>query len=75
MTSTDTGARIAVFAANRHAVAPGPAQPFWRLTDRLATYLNCRREYGRLLDMPDYLLTDVGLTRAQIAEIKRVLRP
>ncbi|UOM34096.1 DUF1127 domain-containing protein [Acuticoccus sp. I52.16.1] len=75
MTSTDTGPRIAVFAANRHAAPPGPAQPFWRLADRLATYLTRRREYGRLLDMPDYLLTDVGLTRAQIAEIKRDLRP
>lgn len=43
-----------------------------RVVQRIRTHMRNRRDYRDLLEMPDYLLDDVGLTRDQIlSETKR----
>jgi uncharacterized protein YjiS (DUF1127 family) len=37
----------------------------------LSEHLRRQRDYRRLLDLPDYLLDDIGLTRGQVARPKR----
>lgn len=59
-----TTRRVSAF---QHDDRPHPVQ-------RLANRLRARRDYKRLEDMPDRLLADVGLTRAQIRhELSRTL--
>lgn len=49
---------------DRHLSEPLAA----RLTRAVRTYLRHRRDYRRLLEKPDYLLRDIGLTREQVIE-------
>ncbi len=42
-----------------------------RAVGKIKETLRRRRDYERLLELPDYLLDDVGLTREQIAEEMR----
>lgn len=50
---------------------------FWQrfmqpgIFDRKFEHSRCKREYDHLLQLPDYLLKDLGLTRAQIVEARR----
>lgn len=37
----------------------------------IKTYLRQQRDYQRLLEMPDYLLKDIGLTRDEVIAAKR----
>jgi len=44
------------------------------LARRIGNQLRRRRDYRRLAELPDYLLQDIGVTRAQVhAELRRRL--
>jgi uncharacterized protein YjiS (DUF1127 family) len=44
----------------------------WRLVDRIRGYLSDQRDYRHLVQLPEYLLTDIGLTREDVtAEMRR----
>lgn len=38
---------------------------------RIGKYRRCQREYRRVLELPDYLLQDIGFTRSQIIAATR----
>ena len=40
------------------------------LLRRIAEYLRQQRDYQRLLEMPDHLLRDIGLTRDEVIAAK-----
>lgn len=49
---------------------PGAIFPLG-LVRGIMEYLRHQREYKRLLEMPDFMLDDIGLTRTQIIEAMR----
>lgn len=42
-----------------------------KLVGRLLTYLRNRRDYVELLDMPEHILKDLGLTRGEVRHAMR----
>lgn len=49
--------------------------PFARPLMSLLRFFQYRHQYKTLETLPDYLLTDVGLTRADIARVSHENRP
>ncbi|RAH97787.1 hypothetical protein DLJ53_28525 [Acuticoccus sediminis] len=68
-------ATIGVLDPERHkTIAQSFGSVVWRTARRIGKYFSNHRQYDELLEMPDYLLADVGLSRAQVIEVKRDLR-
>lgn len=72
---------------NHHLVAPavwGPlagslsslaslaADAAFALAERIRIHVRHQRDYRKLLDMPEYLLRDIGITHEQVLERRRL---
>ncbi|MEQ9490062.1 MAG: DUF1127 domain-containing protein [Alphaproteobacteria bacterium] len=67
--TTTAGNGRALTAAQTFGTFAATAQTLIR---SIRTYLQNRRDYRHVLDLPDYLLKDIGVTRA---EVKAAIRP
>lgn len=71
----NTAQTVATTAANNARVNPTPYRGLLPLLGEIASNLRDsrrrQRDYQHLLELPDYLLTDIGLTRQQLVEARR----
>ncbi len=51
---------------DQFARAKAPSGPGWSFTDSLIRFYAAARQFRHLEELPDYLLKDIGLTRADL---------
>lgn len=63
------------FTGTRHGSGPSRERlSLLRLIGHLRDHFRARRQYREIMEMPDYLFEDIGLTRWQVeAELRRGL--